>query len=418
MHRRTRLASAPRRASAIALIVIIGSACASSPRAAPPPASPPPAQPAAQPAAAQPAVPQFTPLAEVQGAFVVRLGVDTVAVERYSRTSQTLEGELIRRDGRTRVIRYRATLDASGRISTFEATTTQPGGTPSQPTRLEFSGNTVVASVPTGDSLRVNRIPVQGIALPWLGHSYALAEQALRQVLAQGRDSTTILQVGLGGQTPTSAWVRRRSQNVMELEYFGAPIVIRIDDAGRIQSADGSATASKITVDRVPTLNIAALSADFGERPLGQLSTRDTTRATLGAASLTVDYGRPFTRGRTIWGGVVPWNEIWRTGANEATHFTTSSNLMINGVTVPAGTYTLWTLPTPQGAKLIINRQTGQWGTVYDPSQDLARIDVNLAPLSEPVEQFTIAVVPASSGGVMRLMWGDREIRVPIIVGR
>ena len=416
---RIQAASATFRASALTMIATGVLACASSPRAAPAPAAQPAAQPAVQPdtQAQVAAVQRFTPLAQVDGAFVVRLGVDTLAIERYSRTSQTLEGELIRREPRTRVFRYRATLDPDGRMSTFEATVMDPpGGPPSQPVRLEFTGGVVETSVPSGDSLRTNRIPVQGIAIPWIGHSYALAEQAIRQLFAEGIDSTTILQVGLGGQPPTAAYLRRRGPNVVELEYFGAPIVIRVDDAGRVQSADGSATATKVSVERVPTVSIAELATSFADRPLGQLSTRDTVSATLGGATLTVDYGRPFTRGRTIWGGVVPWNEVWRTGANEATHFTTSRDLVINGTMVPAGTYTLWTLPTARGATLIVNRQTGQWGTVYDPSQDLARIDVNLASLSEPMEQFTIAFVPSSSGGVMRLMWGDREVRVPIIV--
>ncbi len=409
MQRRTTFDPRRSRVFALAVTSIGALACASSPRAVPTSDAP---------VGAQPAAAQRTPgAAEVQGAFVVRLGNDTVAVERYTRTSRMLEGELILRVPRTRVIAYRAELGMNGHVSTFEARATQPGGAPSQPTRLEFTGNTVVARIPSGDSLRVNRIPVQGIAVPWIGNSFALAEQAIMQALPAGRDSTTVLQMGLGGQTPTAVYLRRRGATGVELEYFGSPVVIRLDGAGRIQSADGSATASKITVERVPTVNIAALATDFAARPLGQLSTRDTTLATIGGgAMLSVDYGRPSARGRTIWGGVVPWNEPWRTGANEATHFTTSRDLVIGGTTVPAGTYTLWTIPSPTGAQLVINRQTGQWGTVYDPAQDLARIAVTMEPLSEPVEQFTIAIVPSASGGVMRLMWGDRGVVVPFTV--
>ena len=398
------LSVAPAAGLAVAALTL---ACASSPRSVPETTV------AVPPAQAQ----RATPPAETQGAFIVRLGNDTVGVEQYRRTATTLEGELVVRTPRTRVIRYQAGLGPAGRVVTFEASgTLPPGGAPSQPTRLEFTGDTVVALVPAGDSLRLNRMDVPGIAVPWIGNSFALAEQAIRQAMASGRDSVTILQVGLGGQTPTAAYVRRRGPNTVELEYFGAPVVVRLDGAGRIVSADGRATASKITVERVPSLNVAALAADFADRPLGQLSGRDTARATIAGATLSVDYGRPSARGRTIWGGLVPWNEVWRTGANTATHFTTSRELAIAGTTVPAGTYTLWTLPTPQGVQLILNRQTGQWGTSYDPAQDLARIPVSFEATPEHMEQFTIAFAPSGEGGVMRLIWADRAIVVPFAV--
>jgi DUF2911 family protein len=128
-------------------------------------------------------------------------------------------------------------------------------------------------------------------------------------------------------------------------------------------------------------------------------------RATIGAASLLVDYGRPSKRGRVILGTVVPFDSVWRTGANAATQLTTSADLLVGETVIPAGKYTLWTLPTPSGAKLIINRQTGQWGTEYDPSQDLLRLDLKPEPLPGTVEQLTIAVIDLGAAGELRLDW-------------
>ncbi len=147
------------------------------------------------------------------------------------------------------------------------------------------------------------------------------------------------------------------------------------------------------------------------------LSPRDTTAQTIGHARLVVDYGRPSKRRREIFGSLVPWGAIWRTGANEATHFRTDRDLMIGTIRVPRGTYTLWTLPAREGWTLIVNRQTGQWGTDYDKSKDLGRTPMRVAALSEPVEQFTIAIAPTGNGtGVLTLSWDTTQASVPIRV--
>jgi hypothetical protein len=152
----------------------------------------------------------------------------------------------------------------------------------------------------------------------------------------------------------------------------------------------------------------------FATRPLGQLSPRDTARATIAGADVWIDYSRPAKRGREIFGNVVPWNTVWRTGANAATQLNTSADLMIGGVTVPAGKYTLWTVPSPSGWKLIINKQTGQWGTEYHPEQDLARIDAKVETLAAPVEQMTIAFDQPAGAKALTITWDKTKVSVPV----
>lgn len=118
--------------------------------------------------------------------------------------------------------------------------------------------------------------------------------------------------------------------------------------------------------------------------PPGQATT------SIGGKAVTIDYSRPSAKGRTIFGGIVPYGKVWRTGANEATTLKTEGDITINGTRVPAGTYTLFTLPAEGGAKLIVNKETGQWGTAYKQDQDLVRIDLKQEKTSAPVEQFTI----------------------------
>jgi hypothetical protein len=144
-------------------------------------------------------------------------------------------------------------------------------------------------------------------------------------------------------------------------------------------------------------------------------SPRGSAEMTLNGKKISVDYGRPSMHGRKIMGGLVPYDQIWRTGANKATHFTTEADLIIGRVTVPKGTYTLFTLPSQSGWKLIINKTTGQWGIPYKAEyipQELARIDMKVETLSAPVEQFTIILEQAGSGGILKLEWENTRASV------
>ena len=131
--------------------------------------------------------------------------------------------------------------------------------------------------------------------------------------------------------------------------------------------------------------------------------------------TIRVDYSQPSMRGRKIYGGLVPYGQVWRTGANEATTFVPSANVTVGGTSVQKGGYTMFTLPSEATWKLIINKQTGQWGTKYDQTQDLARIDMKTEKLSTPVEKFTISFDEHDGDGcAMRLDWASTRESVEI----
>jgi hypothetical protein len=146
-------------------------------------------------------------------------------------------------------------------------------------------------------------------------------------------------------------------------------------------------------------------------------SPRDTARATVGGAQVMVDYGRPYMRGRTIMGGLVPYGTVWRTGANQATHLVTEATVRIGDVTVPAGTYTLYTVPGESEWHLIVNRQTGQWGTQYDQGQDVARIPMRVSRTAAPVEQFTVRIEGRGEReATLAMEWENTRAEVPFSV--
>ncbi|MEO6726927.1 MAG: DUF2911 domain-containing protein [Blastocatellia bacterium] len=134
----------------------------------------------------------------------------------------------------------------------------------------------------------------------------------------------------------------------------------------------------------------------------------------LNGKKITIKYSAPSMRGRKIVGGLVPYGQVWRTGANEATTLVTEADLMFGNVAVPKGSYTLYTLPSETGWKLIINKQTGQWGTQYSEQQDLARIDMKITKTAAPVEQFVITLAPAGKGGVLKMEWENTSASVDL----
>jgi hypothetical protein len=170
---------------------------------------------------------------------------------------------------------------------------------------------------------------------------------------------------------------------------------------------------SRIVCSIVVTLAAIAAFGHAGaqKQPLSPRGQAEFTFAD--GKKIVGDYGRPYMRGRKIMGGLVPYDKVWRTGANAATSFVTEAPLEIGGTKIPAGKYTMYTLPGENGWKLIINKQTGQWGTEYNESQDLARIDMKTQHLSTPVDQFTISFDKTGrDSGVMKLEWENTSAQV------
>ena len=142
-----------------------------------------------------------------------------------------------------------------------------------------------------------------------------------------------------------------------------------------------------------------------------------TASAVIDGDHITIEYYAPSMHGRKIIGALVPYDEVWCTGANWATKITTEANLDVNGLKLPKGSYTIWTLPNEKQWMLIINKQTGQFHLDYDQSQDFGRVKMNIKPLTSPVEKFKIEVESSGANkGTLSVMWENTDAWVPITV--
>ena len=149
-------------------------------------------------------------------------------------------------------------------------------------------------------------------------------------------------------------------------------------------------------------------------------SPHDTVTASVGGKTITVTYGRPYMKGRKIYGELVPFGKVWRTGADEATTFSTTGDLMLGSLHVPAGTYALFTVPSAEGWSVILNKVAKTWGA-YDyeknKAQDLGQANAKTEKIAAPVEQLTIAIEPGSgSNATLSIVWETTRVTVPIMV--
>ncbi|MGO9913287.1 MAG: DUF2911 domain-containing protein [Isosphaeraceae bacterium] len=169
--------------------------------------------------------------------------------------------------------------------------------------------------------------------------------------------------------------------------------------------------------------------AQAAKKKRQRISPHETITATIDGDEVKLVYGRPYTtkpgttEARKIWGGLVPFGKVWRTGADEATLLTTAMPIEIGGTSLPAGTYSLFTVPAEGDgtSKLVINKKTGQWGIPYnetaEKANELARVDLKKTTLDKKVDQFTMAIEPqAGAGGELKMMWEDTQYSIPFTV--
>jgi hypothetical protein len=134
-----------------------------------------------------------------------------------------------------------------------------------------------------------------------------------------------------------------------------------------------------------------------------------------GGQTITTAYSSPRMKGRKIFDGLVPYGKVWRTGANEATTFVTTADVEVGGKTIPAGSYTLFTVPDPNKWTLIINKKTGEWGIPYKyESDELARVDMKVSKIPSPVEDFTISYEKSGNGCMMNIEWDTTRASVDV----
>lgn len=338
---------------------------------------------------------------------------DTVAVESYTRFGDTLvSGTNVVAYPRAMIRSYEVHMAPGAGVRSVRVQSQPPGVDSVTTVDYRYTADSVTIDVRRDTLTRRYAVAVHAAPpLPFYEDLFAFWDLSLERALATGADSTFD---ALAGRSVQPMSLRRGGPASVD---FGFPewgtVHGTMDDAGHLQGLDMSETTSKYTVVRVPAVDVEARATAWAARAQpGVLSPRDSARAEVRGAEVVVDYGRPSVRGRSVYGGeLIPFGQVWRTGANAATQLITDRPLVMGGTTIPAGTWSVWSEATDASTwTLIINEQSGQWGTQHDASQDFARVPMTVSKLAEPVERFTITVAgTGASAGTITLAWGDTQ---------
>ena len=357
--------------------------------------------------------------------FVAVLGNDTTSVERVTRTGNHIVSEAIGRSPAVTRRHWEAELGPNGAITSWSMDTYIPNA-PAAAQHIHHTATftdgatSFTRRTSAGDTFwAYRRAYVETV--PWNAFVYATWELLLDA--ARRQKDTTRTRIG---QYFFEGWdeghvgyadIARRADGSYAISSTGlaGTGTARVDANGRMVSYSGQGTTYKQEVRRITDVpDIEAITTRFaaGEKGTGfsrSLSPRDTVRAKVGTATVTIDYSRPSRRGRSLVGGLLPYDEVWRTGANAATQLSTTAPIELAGVSLQPGTYTLFTLPSRDGVALVINGQSGQWGTQYDARRDIARRAMTVDSTPANVEQFTIRV-----DGRLVMEWGTFRWSAPL----
>ena len=342
-------------------------------------------------------------------AFIGRLGTDTIAVERFTRTGNRIAGTLLRRTPVTNMLTYSMSLNRDGSVATYEQTLVRADGSPvpNVPTgqRMRFEGDSIsrVQTLANGESFSRRNAAPRG-TFPAVGGSWLLLEMEANSARKGGAGSYRSFGFAPQQDTASRTEVRFVGADSAEIIDQGFRFGLKFNRAGHLSRGDGSLTTQKFVVTPVRDADVKAIATawaakDAAGRAVGVLSPRDTLSAEIGGAKVFVEYGRPAKRGREIWGKLVPFDTTWRMGANAAAQFRTDKDLDMGGTAVPAGAYTIWLLPSAGTSYLLVNKQTVDgrgrplWGTMWDPKQDLVRVPLEKhMAMSTSEERFRIFV--------------------------
>ncbi len=377
--------------------------------------------------------------------FLAKLGTDTISVESVTRTGTKLTTDELDRFPRVRRRHTEIDLNPDGSIRHL----VMDIHTPSEPANQRE--RRVVVDV-TKDSVHISKKDAAGTvtrdfatnggtAMAHLPQMYSLYELYFDAALNRAASSKR----APGAATTADSVIMRQFYIDREFDRFPLhegivhPLpgnkadithdwlagtgAATFDSAGHMLTYSGARTTYLVEVTRLATPPDIRPIADRFEAletktGMTQLSVRDTARANIGAATFSIDYGRPLARGRVLIGSsIMPYDRVWRTGANAATQFTTSAPIVLAGMQLPAGTYTLWSVPRKDGAELIVNKESGQWGTMYDATHDLGMARMKTETLATPVEKFTISIIPIDkTHGTLAMEWGPFRWTAPIEV--
>jgi hypothetical protein len=363
--------------------------------------------------------------------FVAKLGTDTVVVETYNVVNNHLYGKAFIRYPEDYIGVFDVHFYPDGSIRTFNIVAMNPDNSSipfNTKGRFAYRQNmlcendtcTWFASGKDGNGEYMNKhaAPKMDFIGGWTP-ILSLIEWNCTRLIKSGNQSLPL--------TMINDYIGVRnigiSKGGKDTVIFGGPFLeytkIHVTPEGKIISYDGTGTPWNYQVTKLPPINIDEVAKRMSKKPeIGIPSPEEQVAFKVANSTIEISYGRPSRRGRKIFGGVVPFDSIWRTGASHPTKINFDEDIMFGGTLIPKGHYSLYTIPQKEKWTLIFNTDLDTWPTDPDRSKDFKMVPLKLRKPGQPTEKFTIDIKPAKTGGLISFTWDETEAFAEFTVGK
>lgn len=352
------------------------------------------------------------------GCLIYRLGPDTTAIGNYEMKGYEFSMTVADLTEAVTVSKLKGEFFPNGELKALEGNLYRPGsGGDSQVLstyKLWYASDSTVIEIRRNNSAPVIRkYPVKIMVANALGgYTLVYMPALLVNFALQGKvDSIASHHIVFNSARDFS--IRRLGGGAFlagsaVMGYF----TLEVDKNKELRSVDGIGTSWNIKGTVVPMVNMDSVIAVWVRndrvRPHRPITNKlDSAIAVINGDTIKIRYSRPSARGRVIFGGVVPYDRYWRTGADAATKLTIGRPLYFDGKELPAGQYSIWTVPSKKGWTLMVNRRADIWGTEYHPEDDVLRVPMSVETLAAPIELLTIQILPADKGGKIEVSWDN-----------
>lgn len=351
--------------------------------------------------------------------FVAKLGRDTVIVETYGMVANHLYGKAFLRYPEDQIGVFDFHFYPDGSIRHYSISMMKPDSSyvPLSGTQGLFCENdscTWFASWDAAETEYVNTRPAR--QMDFVGGwtpTLALIEWNCMRLMKSGKPSLPL--------TMINDYVGIRhisiSRGNRDTLLFGGPFLeytkLKVTEEGRITQYDGTGTPWNYIATKHPPIDVDEVAKRLSRTPkIGIPSPEVKVSFPIRNDTIRLSYGRPSRRGRVIFGGIVPFDSVWRTGAGDPTQITLPFDIRIGKTTIPKGSYTLYTIPRPDEWTLIFNTDLKQWPTDPNRTKDFAYIPLKLKRPDQAYETFTISIEEQKGRGIMRFIWDETEAYV------
>jgi len=358
---------------------------------------------------------QAQKLHDKRGGLIYTLGKDTTAIGNYELKGYNFAITVADLTEAVTVSRLAGTFFPNGELKTASGNMYKPvPGKDSQVLvsyKLYYENDTTYMEIRRSNTVITRKYPVRIMVANSLGGYTLVYMPALLVNFAPEKNGDSLLSHHIVFNSARNFLIRKVSAG----QYSAGSSVmgmfrLSLDDKGDLRSIDGTGTSWNIKGTVVPTLNMdsvitANVEKDQRHPHAAIINKLDSVETTIGGAMIKIRYSRPAVRGRVIYGEIVPYDRFWRTGADAATKLTLSQAIYFNGKELPAGEYSIFTLPSKNGWTMLFNKESNIWGTEYKAENDILRVPMSTTALPENVELLTITVVPADKGGRIEISW-------------